>query len=187
MSDRQPEWDGGGSDTGLDGAPGGQQGARRAERYCAYCGDPVEGQGRTCQSCAPPAGSRESASRPSEPTGRYVSALAGVAVMLFVGFVPVVGHGLGGFVAGYLRGSDNRESTITGGIAGALFVLPTVLAAGLIAVLGVFRQTILGNAGDALGVAVLVAVALFVFVFGTAAVGAVGGFLGATATDRPAP
>lgn len=111
--------------------------------------------------------------------------LVGGSVVLFTGFIfPVFGHLSGGFVAGYLRGSDRRESTLTGVLTGALATAP-----GLLIVWG-FVFFLFSPLGDTGGMLVLFGLFAF-FYAGLIALaglfGALGGYVGSVVTDRRPP
>jgi len=134
-----------------------------------------------------------------EPLGRLtagvIGGVAGFAIAVTFNVVPVVGTVLGlagpvigGGIAGYLRGSNTKESTLTGALAGVVGSIPLVLFAGLVLVL--FGALLVGDGGDITVSGGLMIVAAFIVVFAvvlSAVLSAIGGAIGAGLTDRREP
>ena len=159
------------------------------ERYCSSCGAVIADRAELCPECGVRQGddaSGDTASSAGEPSSRYLSAFAGSVVSFFVGWVPIVGPLAGGAVAGYLRGSDTRESAVSGLIANVLAAIPMMALAALFLLLGGIGAASEGGSDVALGLflwAVIFA-GSFVYFF---VLGAVGGALGAALTSRRSP
>lgn len=173
--------DGGGSTDPVATAPG--------EQYCSNCGAVIAEAAELCPECGVrPDGEQlsDATSSSNDPSGRYLSAFVGGIVSFVVGWIPLVGPAAGGVVAGYLRGSDTRESAITGLIANVIAAIPMMGLAILFMVLGGIGAASDGGGDVALGLFVwaLIFVASFVYFF---VLGAAGGALGAAATNRDAP
>jgi hypothetical protein len=122
--------------------------------------------------------------------GAVISFVAGV----FLGLIPLFGLFLaplfaplsGGFAAGYLRGSDVRESALTGFLANVLASIPTALLVGIFLLVGGISALTEGAGEAALGLIVwliIFAVAFVMFYL----MGALGGAIGAKVTDRGSP
>lgn len=160
------------------------------ELYCRNCGAVIPEAAATCPECGVrEAGEHQSGatSTKNEPSGRYLSAFVGGIVSFVVGWIPIIGPAAGGVVAGYLRGSDTRESAITGLLANVIASIPMMGLALLFMILGGIGAATEGAGGDvALGLlfwAGLFAVS-FVYFF---VLGAAGGALGAAITNRREP
>ena len=136
----------------------------------------------------------------SEPSGRLLAGGVGGLVALFCaifgGLVPLIGifivlfgFGIGGGLAGFLRGNDLTEGAIVGTIAGVVGMIPSVVLAGLEAVVFGFAGLAEGDVVAGLGGG-LVIVAVFgvvaVFFVGLAVVGGVVG-AAASSHDHPCP
>jgi len=138
-----------------------------------------------------------------EPTSRLIAALVGGTVGFMaaavMGVIPLLGLVLGpagllvgGGVAGYLRGSDTKESTITGGLAGALASVPTALLMAAFALLFGFSTIVTpeadgGSAGVGVGIIAIFGVFTLMGVAIAVVMSAVGGAIGAEITDREPP
>jgi len=98
------------------------------------------------------------------------------------------GSALGGGIAGYLRGSNTKESALTGGLAGGIVAIPALLAGGLF--LYISGSVLIGDAsadGVDVGFALVVAVFFLIAAALSVLLAAIGGAIGAMVTDRPAP
>lgn len=159
-----------------------------AERYCSHCGAAITETAEICPECGVRSQSQTSGGESSggDPSGRYLSAFVGGVVSFVVGWIPVVGPAIGGGVAGYLRGSDTKESAISGLIANVLASIPMMGLAALFLILGGIGAASDGASDVALGLFLwaVIFVASFVYFF---ALGAAGGALGAAVTNRRAP
>lgn len=148
----------------------------------------------------PTAGRDEPEQHGPEPSGRWIAAVIGAAASFTIGvvvsFIPIVGGLLGlagtlvgGGVAGYLRGSDTKESALTGALAGVLVTLPFVLLLAVVMLFfgAMFVEEIAMAGFDGglfflvFGVFVMVGVAI------NAVLSAIGGAIGAMVTDRRPP
>lgn len=159
------------------------------EQYCSNCGAVIAEAAEICPECGVRSEPRTAAggeTTGSDPSGRYLSAFVGGVVSFVVGWVPVVGPAIGGGVAGYLRGSDTKESAISGLLANVLASIPMIGLAALFLVLGGMGAASDGASDVAIGLVLWAAIfaASFAYFF---ALGAVGGALGAAATSRRAP
>lgn len=159
-----------------------------SERYCSNCGAVIADAAEICPECGvrleEEVGSSESGG--GEPSGRYLSAFVGGIVSFVVGWIPIVGPAIGGVVAGYLRGSDTKESAISGLIANVLAAIPMMGLAVLFLILGGIGAASEADSDVALGLFLwaVIFIASFVYFF---VLGAAGGALGAAITDRRAP
>ena len=171
-----------------DGGTASHQGAGTAgpaQQYCNNCGGLISANAEICPECGVQVAEEESGG--DEPSGRWISAFVGAVVSFFVGSIPFLGPVAGGAVAGYMRGSDTKESALTGTIANVLASIPLVLLFGLFMVFGVIGAASGPGGGEAaLGLIVwlLIFGASFLYFWG---LGAVGGAIGASITDRRAP
>lgn len=169
---------------GVEGSETG--GTYRDERYCESCGSAVTANAEICPECGVRIGGTEAA---VEPAGRWKAAILGGIVSFFLGWIPFVGPAAGGALAGYLRGSATKESALTGTLANVLASIPAVLLVGLFVFLGVLGAGTMGGSAGAEAALGLV-VWLFIFAFSFAyfwGLGAVGGAIGASMTDRGQP
>jgi len=172
---------GGGSADPVATAPG--------EQYCSNCGSVIAEAAELCPECGvrPDGEAQSGATNTSnEPSGRYLSAFVGGIVSFVVGWIPLIGPAAGGVVAGYLRGSDTKESAITGLVANVIAAIPMMGLALLFMVLGCIGAAAGGEGDAALGlfVCAIIFLASFVYFF---VLGAAGGALGAAITNRDAP
>lgn len=122
----------------------------------------------------------------TEPVSRFSAVGIGAAVVLLSGFIfPVIGQLVGGMVSGYLRGCDRRESAITGGLAAALATTP-----GLLIVFGFVLFLFSPLSFDPGSMLILFGIITIVYlglILIAAGIGALGGVIGATVTNRSAP
>ncbi|TYL39913.1 hypothetical protein CV102_06470 [Natronococcus pandeyae] len=122
----------------------------------------------------------------TESTSRLSAIGVGAAVVLFSGYIfPIFGQIVGGIASGYLRGCDRRESAITGGLAAALATMP-----GLLLVFGIVFFLFSPLSFDPGSMLVLFGIIAFFYVALiaiAAGIGALGGVIGATVTNRSAP
>ncbi|WP_174811785.1 DUF5518 domain-containing protein [Salinadaptatus halalkaliphilus] len=113
-------------------------------------------------------------------TGRtIVHAIIGAVVGVVLSFIPF-STVIGGAVAGFLEGPDNREGAIVGALVGAITFLPFV---GIGLLLIAFMGVGIGTAGVPIGGA-LIALLFFVFALSivllyTVGMAVLGGYLGA--------
>lgn len=167
---------GGGGTSGGSPGPG--------QQYCNSCGALISADAEICPEC----GVRHQDKAGEEPSSRWKAAIIGGVVSFFIGGFPFVGPVAGGAIAGYMRGSDTTESAITGTLANVLASIPLVLLGGLFLFLGVIgAASSPGGSGDA---ALGLVVWLFIFLFGFVyfwGLGAVGGAIGASMSDKRAP
>lgn len=119
---------------------------------------------------------RETGGAPAR--GTWTSAIPGAVtavVLSFVPFSPV----LGGGAAAYLQRGDRNASLRVGGLSGALAVLPLAVAVAFLLAGLVVGALDAGNTDVAVLGAALIAVSTLFTVLLSAALGAVGGLLGA--------
>lgn len=187
--------------------------------YCRSCGGTLYGDHDRCRDCREVSTGDRRSERGPEPTSRLAAVLVGAALLigftvfgpfLVIPFVAVLGASVGaleivtllallvfglagpltsGGVAGYLRGSDLRESTLTGALSGLAVGLPFgLLSSAMWVFLGTFAtpSTAAGDSSIGLFYASL-AVGIFFQVGLLAAVCGAGGAIGAKLTDRRAP
>jgi cytochrome c biogenesis protein CcdA len=121
-----------------------------------------------------------------EPSSRIIASGIGSVFAFLFGWLPFVGPILGGGVAGYLRGSNRKESAIVGLMATVIASIPFLLIGAFVGFANVF-QIVAGqhqNPGSAfLGFVIFIMLPLGYFYI----CGAIGGFIGAEFTDRNAP
>ncbi|ELY84484.1 DUF5518 domain-containing protein [Natrinema altunense] len=111
-------------------------------------------------------------------TRTFINAVIGAIVGVVLSFIPGSTI-LGGAVAGFLEGPDERAGTVAGVIAGLVMFLP--IATGGALVFGFLGLGLLGGAPGG-GIAVLsifVVIALLVVLAYTVGLSALGGYLGA--------
>ena len=190
MSGNDGNWNqdaGSGSPEWPDEQGGNGQQARQGETFCNNCGQAISAQAEICPECGVRQQGVAAESNP-EPSDRLMAALIGGAVSLFGGgILPLVGHIGGGVVAGYLRGSDGKESALIGGLSSFLASIPAVGLFGLILALGLFGSIADGDAAAGAGVFVIFG-GIIVLILGFYVVcGLIGGYIGAEITDRRAP
>lgn len=124
----------------------------------------------------------------TEPTDRKMAALVGGGFTFGMAIIPILGPVLGGGIAGYLRGSNAKESTLTGMLANAVGVSPLILLAGFMFVFGTLESLLVeGGTSEAIAglwvYSVLFGVPIVYFLI----CGALGGLVGAVLTDRGDP
>ena len=126
---------------------------------------------------------RRRAHRRRQATGEVLrstrtNALVGAVASVVLGFVPF-SPVLGGVVAGYLANGDRETTLKVGGLSGVFAAVPVVLVLAFVFV-GLLVGTIGANGSSALALfgVVLAVVALLFGVLFTAALGALGGFVG---------
>lgn len=179
-SETTPVTDGGTGEVGSQGTLGPNQ------QYCNSCGSVIAEDAAMCPDCGV---SLEDTEDGEEPSGRWKAAIIGGVASFFLGWIPLVGPAIGGAIAGYLRGSDTKESAITGTIANVLASIPSMLLVVLFFVLGIVGAGSDPTMGGGEVVAGLL-VWLIIFAVGFVyfwALGAIGGVVGASITDRRGP
>jgi len=151
----------------------------------------------------PPAERRPVADRPPSPRtveeglGRPVSVLVSAGITgllsLFGGIIPVLGvifvtlgPFAGGAAGGYLRGDDVKEGALVGGAGTCAVLVPLGLLAAALFGLGFVASVSGGDPAGAVG-SFLFAVIGLVFAAIYVAIGAVGGFVGSSVSDRKRP
>lgn len=125
---------------------------------------------------------REAATGVVAPDG-ITNALVGAAVSVVIAFVPFSSV-VGGFVAGYLQGSDRDESTRVGALAGLFTVLPFAIL--VLFVVGGLAAGVaeVGATGGALAVLAATLFGLLSALAITVGLSALGGYLAARAAER---
>jgi hypothetical protein len=156
-----------------------------ATKYCPECGSRIDAEAAICPECGVAQESAERQTAP-EPASRILAAAVGGVVTFILGWIPLIGPIPGGVVAGYLRGSDVTESTLTGLLANVLASIPGVLLAVLFLFLGGLGAVMEGDGGAAVGLVVWLIIFALAFAY-YYALGALGGFIGAKVTDRGEP
>lgn len=156
-----------------------------ATKYCPECGSRIDAEAERCPECGVAQESAEQQTA-SEPSSRILAAVVGGIVTFFVGWIPLVGPIPGGIVAGYLRGSDVTESTLTGLLANVLSSIPAVFLVVLFLFLGGLGAVMDGDGSAAIGLVLWLVIFALAFAY-YYALGAFGGFLGAKITDRGVP
>lgn len=181
---------GGSTDTGPVDTGTNATGIGADEKYCTSCGSVIKAKAELCPNCGVNQGQSAAATQrtPSPPSGRYIAGFVGSVVSFIGGWIlPIVGQVCGGIVAGYLRGSDNTESAISGALSGLFAAIPAALLVLLLMFLGLLGSFADGDAATGIAGIVLFG-GILVFVVGFYVVfGAVGGLVGAAITDRAAP
>lgn len=135
--------------------------------------------------------------RGPEPTGRLFAVLIGGAVgfaaSFLLGLIPFLGLVLGpigmmggGVVAGYLRGSELTESTLTGGLAGLVGIIPSALLGLLFLSVFGFSAITEGGGEFAVGFGFIALIFLVALAFNVG-LAALGGAIGSAITDRAPP
>ncbi|SEG36467.1 DUF5518 domain-containing protein [Halobellus limi] len=114
-----------------------------------------------------------------EPSGRLISAFIGSIAAFFLGWLPFLGPVIGGGISGYLRGKNNRESSLTGFFATVIASIPFIL----FAIFGVFAQVLEGTIGSFIGWMFAVVISMIYF-YGC---GTIGGYIGAEFSNRAEP
>lgn len=146
-------------------------------KFCSDCGSEIKAKAEICPECGVSQETSHTSQR--EPSGRWIAAFIGSIVSFVLGWLPFIGPILGGSLAGYLRGQNNRESAIAGTIAKIIASIPFFL----FAIFGVFAQILEGTVGTFVGWIILVGGALIYF-YGC---GAVGGWIGSEFSNRAEP
>lgn len=146
-------------------------------KFCSDCGSQINTKAEVCPECGVSQQTSHTSQR--EPSGRWIAAFIGSIVSFVLGWLPFVGPILGGGLAGYLRGQNNRESAITGTIANIIASIPFFF----FAIFGVFAQILEGTVGTFVGWVFLVVISLTYF-YGC---GAVGGWIGSEFSNRAQP
>ena len=114
----------------------------------------------------------------------FVNALIGAVVSVVLAFIPL-SPVLGGAVAGYLQGGDEREGARIGGLSGAIAAIPLVLLAALVlAVVSFVTIAPDGVGGGALILGAFFVLGLLFLVLYTVGLGALGGILGVYVAER---
>lgn len=161
-------------------------------KYCSECGSEISAETAICPTCGitqertEQRRERAERRREPEPSSRVIAAVIGGVVTFFLGWIPLVGPIPGGVVAGYLRGADVRESTLTGLLANVLASIPGVVLVALFLILGGLGAVAEGNGEAAMGLALWLIIFVLSFVY-YYAFGALGGLIGAKITDRGRP
>lgn len=160
-----------------------RDGTDAGDAYCPNCGASVRAGKGVCGNCGE---TLQSDDGDSDPTGRYLAAFVGAVVSFFLGWIPLVGPPIGGGVAGYLRGSDTRESALTGVLANVLASIPMLGLAFLFMLFGGVGVLSTGDGEAALGMVIwgLIFAGSFLYFF---VLGGLGGALGASLSSRRAP
>lgn len=153
--------------------------------YCGNCGSERTTETGRCPEC----GFEESGEGDlgtKDPSSRLLSAGVGALAAIFIGWFPLVGPAISGFAAGYLRGSDAKESAIAGTLGNVIASVPIILILALFMGLGTVGALVGGDGGALVGLFVwlLIFVTSFAYWYG---LGALGGVLGAKVTDRGDP
>jgi len=161
--------------------------------FCESCGNPIKKQADICPECGvrngrsggPRTAAGGGAKPTAEPSGRLAAAGIGGVAAFFLSFLPLIGQIGGGVIAGYLRGSDTRESTITGAYAGGIASIPVVAIYGLLLFFG--SAGVASEGAGAGGSLVVGSVALLFLAGFYVVLGAGGGAIGASVTNRAKP
>ena len=120
------------------------------------------------------------------PRSTWTNALVGGVVTVVTAFIPF-SPALGGGVAGYLEGGDDREGLRVGALAGLVAAIPLVLVFGVVFLVLSVGMAVTGElAGPLFVVGILLVVALFLVAY-TVVLSAVGGLVGSALADRRAP
>lgn len=149
-------------------------------------GDATPGESTTGGGEGPAGADQQGTSAQPEPKSRLFAAGIGALVSVVLGWVPLVGPVFGGAAAGYLRGSDGTEGAISGLLGNAIASVPLLLLVLLFLALGGIGAAAQGDGEAAVGMVLW----LVIFAGGFAyfyALGALGGLLGAVASNRASP
>jgi hypothetical protein len=169
------------ADGGAQGAPG----EPAKQQYCSNCGTALNRNADVCPQCGISQDSGKDAGG-GRPSGRYISGVVGALAAVFLGWLPLIGLIVGGAIAGYLRGSDNKESAISGLVAHGLASIPLMAIIGFFFVFGGIGVVASGDGGAALGLFIWAGIFVVGFVF-YFVMGAIGGVIGAALTSRAEP
>lgn len=170
------------------------QGVPDGKQRCSGCGSLLGDRTVVCPNCGTDLGTAEPTERPAPSSRRKAVVLGGLIAFLGGGlltlalgglagvFLPLAGYGLGGAVAGSLRGSAAEESMRVGAIAAAIPWIVALLPYGLLQAIPVAMDGT-DTAMEFLATAAWTGLFLGV----VAGAGLIGGALGALASRRRAP